>query len=131
MSKQPWKGSSAYIVKPSNNPMVPPQYSAPPPPLHSISSYQQCSMVTANMARSTYNSATGHAMYGSGGASSSVSGVVHQPQHYHHPMHTNCQTASESPASSVLNLNGIIDGSHHKSMWAINPLYASNSGESP
>lgn len=114
MSKQPWKGSSAYVVKPTNHPMVPPQYSAPPPP-HSVSAYQ-CSMLTANMTRSTYNSP--HSMCGT------TSGLVQQqPQYQHH----SCQAAS-SQNSSVLNLSGIIDGSHHKSMWAINPLYASNSG---
>lgn len=82
---KPWKDST-YMVMPSSIGMVPPQYSAPPPP-HS----HHCS------------------------------NMIYAPNSI-------CGTNSGIISSNNSSTQNIAIDSHHKSMWAVNPLYASNSG---
>lgn len=126
------------------HPLVPPQYSAPPPP-HSISAYHCAALAASGPTQQPLhhhqsNVYSTQSMYG--GLTSAASFSLMMPPSAH------CGGSSQN--SSILQLHGAVVGgggagcggsgagggcgsdasSHHKSMWAINPLYASNSGKS-
>lgn len=97
----PWEDST-YVVMPSGLGLVPPQYSAPPPPSHHHHHYNQ----HHNHNSYTNITCTPNTNFGSGSINSSAQNIV-----------------------AAIVSGGDSSGAHHKSMWAVNPLCASNTGK--